>query len=37
LFGPEILNRGQPHWTFKFFFTGIYLAGAEEVGLALSN
>lgn len=30
LFGPEILNRGQPHGTFKFFFNGIYLAGASE-------
>ncbi|MGH7567817.1 MAG: M14 family metallopeptidase [Gemmatimonadales bacterium] len=28
LFGPEILNRGQPHGTFKFFFNGIYLARA---------
>jgi hypothetical protein len=24
LFGPEILFRGQPHGTFKFFFNGIY-------------
>ena len=31
LFGPEILNRGQPHGTFKFFFNGIYLAGATPV------
>lgn len=31
LFGPEILNRGQPHGTFKFFFNGIYLAGASGV------
>jgi hypothetical protein len=30
LFGPEVLWRGQPHGTFKFFFNGIYLAGAEE-------
>ncbi|GIW51347.1 MAG: peptidase [Gemmatimonadales bacterium] len=29
LFGPEILNRGQPHGTFKFFFNGIYLGGAS--------
>ncbi len=29
LFGPEILNRGQPHGTFKFFFNGIYLSGAS--------
>ena len=28
LFGPEVLNRGQPHGTFKFFFNAIYLAGA---------
>jgi hypothetical protein len=33
LFGPEILNRGQPHGTFKFFFNGIFLAGAEEARL----
>jgi len=37
LFGPEILNRGQPHGTFKFFFNGIFLAGAEEVRLDLIN
>ncbi len=37
LFGPEILNRGQPHGTFKFFFNGIHLAGAEEVQLDLTN
>jgi hypothetical protein len=30
LFGPEILNRGQPHGTFKFFFNGIYLAGVRQ-------
>jgi len=24
LFGPEILQRGQPHGTFKFLFNGIY-------------
>ncbi|HEU5260411.1 MAG TPA: peptidase, partial [Gemmatimonadales bacterium] len=28
LFGPEILQRGQPHATFKFFFNAIHLAGA---------
>ncbi len=33
LFGPEILNRGQPHGTFKFFFNGIFLAGAEQTRL----
>jgi hypothetical protein len=27
LFGPEILFRGQPHGTFKFFFNGLYLGG----------
>jgi hypothetical protein len=27
LFGPEILFRGQPHGTFKFFFNGIVNAG----------
>lgn len=37
LFGPEILNGGQPHGTFKFFFNGIYLAGAEEERLPLTN
>jgi zinc carboxypeptidase len=31
LFGPEILNRGQPHGTFKFFFNGLYLAAATPV------
>jgi len=31
LFGPEILNRGQSHGTFKLFFNGIYLAGATPV------
>ena len=34
LFGPEILNRGQPHGTFKFFFNGIYLARATPVAQA---
>ncbi|MDB4906499.1 MAG: peptidase carboxypeptidase [Gemmatimonadetes bacterium] len=24
LFGPEILFRGQPHGTFRFFFNGLY-------------
>jgi len=37
LFGPEILNRAQPHGTFKFFFNGIHLAGAEEVRLGITN
>jgi hypothetical protein len=30
LFGPEILNRAQPHGTFKFFFNGITLESAER-------
>jgi len=33
LFGPEILFRAQPHGTFKFFFNGLYLSRAEEVGM----
>ncbi len=33
LFGPEIVQRGQPHGTYKLLFNGIYLAGAEEVKL----
>jgi glutamine amidotransferase-like uncharacterized protein len=28
LFGPEILDRGQPHGTFKFFFNAIYYGTA---------
>jgi hypothetical protein len=28
LFGPEILERGQPHGTFKFFFNAIYYGAA---------
>jgi len=36
LFGPEVINRGQPHGTFKFFFNGIHLAGASEVRLGLT-
>jgi hypothetical protein len=28
LFGPEILNRGQTHGTFKFFFNAIYYGTA---------
>jgi len=28
LFGPEILNRGQPHGTFKLFFNALRLARA---------
>jgi len=37
MFGPEILNRGQPHGTFKFFFNGIYLAGARPSGSAAAG
>ena len=37
MFGPEILNRAQPHGTFKFFFNGVYLAGAERVRLDPTN
>ena len=33
LYGPEVINRGQPHGTFKLFFNGIHLAGAEPVEL----
>jgi hypothetical protein len=32
LFGPEIIERGQPHGSFKFLFNGIYLSTAEPVG-----
>ena len=28
LFGPEILQRAQPHGTFKFLFNGLYLGTA---------
>ncbi len=30
LFGPGVLERAQPHGTFKFLFNGIYLSTAEE-------
>jgi hypothetical protein len=30
LFGPEILQRAQPHGTFKFLFNGIYYAAAAR-------
>ena len=33
LFGPEILQRGQPHGTFKLFFNALFLAGAEGESL----
>ncbi|MEO5815950.1 MAG: M14 metallopeptidase family protein [Gemmatimonadaceae bacterium] len=31
LFGPEILQRAQPHGTFKFLFNGIYSSVRGEV------
>ena len=37
VFGPEITNRGQPHGTFKLLFNGIFLAGAKEKRLDLTN
>src|SRR5262249_16560174 len=33
-FGPQILFRGQPHGTFKFFFNGIVQAGENGNGSA---
>jgi hypothetical protein len=33
LYGPEVLFRSQSHGTFKLFFNGIYLGGAETVQL----
>jgi hypothetical protein len=30
MFGPEILFRGQPHGTFKFFFNGIFAGSVDE-------
>jgi hypothetical protein len=33
LLGPEILNRGQPHDSFKLFFNGVFLAGATPVAM----
>jgi hypothetical protein len=33
LLGPEILNRGQPHGSFKLFFNGVFLAGATPVAM----
>ena len=30
LFGPEILQRAQPHGTFKFLFNGIYASVMEQ-------
>jgi hypothetical protein len=34
LFGPEILFRGQPAGTFKFFFNGIYAGAIGDGGTA---
>jgi hypothetical protein len=31
LFGPEILDRGQPHGTFKFFFNALYYGTAARL------
>jgi hypothetical protein len=31
LFGPEILQRSQPHGTFKFLFNGIYYAPSASI------
>ncbi|MFH1573858.1 MAG: hypothetical protein ABIG68_07720 [Acidobacteriota bacterium] len=33
MFGPGVVERAQPHGTFKFLFNGICLAGAEEAKL----
>jgi hypothetical protein len=33
LYGPEVLFRGQSHGTFKLFFNGVFLGGAETVQL----
>jgi hypothetical protein len=30
LFGPEILQRAQPHATFKLFFNGIFSSAVER-------
>jgi hypothetical protein len=30
MFGPGVVQRAQPHGTFKFLFNGIYLSTAEE-------
>ncbi|HET7038552.1 MAG TPA: peptidase, partial [Gemmatimonadales bacterium] len=32
LFGPEILDRGQPHGTFKFLFNALYFGTATRSG-----
>lgn len=37
LFGPEILNRGQPHGTFKLFFNSIFLSGATPAAAATDS
>ncbi|AGY59965.1 M14 family metallopeptidase [Gloeobacter kilaueensis] len=38
LFGPEIVNRAQPHGTFKFLFNGLYsgTAGPAALGATIS-
>jgi hypothetical protein len=33
LFGPEILNRAQPHGTFKLFFNAVTLNAADRAGV----
>ncbi len=33
LFGPEILQRAQPHGTFKLFFNSLFLSGVETNAL----
>ena len=30
LFGPEILQRAQPHGTFKLLFNGIFLSSTSD-------
>ena len=30
MFGPGVVERAQPHGTFKLFFNGIALSSAEE-------
>jgi hypothetical protein len=37
LFGPEILNRGQSHGTFRFFFNALLLTGATVAGPAAAS
>ena len=35
VFGPEVIRRGQPHGSFKFFFNGIYLGKAETASAGM--